>query len=169
MTDNSNLLEETARVIEVRDGWLIAETQSRGGCNQCRSDSCTTSLVAKLFGVRRNRLRLANGIGAKPGDRVVIGLSDALLLQAALRIYLPPLLGMLGATAIGDRLGLAAGYLGLSALCGLALGFIFVRWISRGESSHRFRPRLMRIVASSDQRVSISTLVLTGPNQESKQ
>ena len=159
------MLQETARVIEVSDGLLTIETKSRSGCTHCHNDSCTTSLVAKFFGVQRNRLQMANSIGAKPGDQVVIGIPDELLAQASLRVYLLPLLCMLGVTAIGDRLGMAAWYLGPLALCGLVLGFYFVHRISRGGSSHRFKPRLLRIVAPGAQQINISTLTRSQSNE----
>ncbi len=157
MSDNTNMLEETAWVIDVNDGLLTAETESRSGCGHCNTDSCTTSVVAKLFGVRRNRLVMENSLDARPGDRVVIGIPDPLLVRAALMAYLLPLLFMLGMTGLGDLIGINEFVLSLLALAGLALGFFTVHWVARGGASQRYEPRLLRIVAAAYQRVEIPT------------
>jgi sigma-E factor negative regulatory protein RseC len=157
MTETT-MLEQIARVIDVKDGMLLAETESRSGCNHCATSGCTTSVVAKLFGVRRNRLVLENSIGAKTGDQVVIGIPDALLARASIMAYLMPLLSMMALTALGDQLGLQALWLSLLALCGLAIGFFVVYRMTRGWSAQRYKPQLLRIVAADYQRVDLPTL-----------
>jgi sigma-E factor negative regulatory protein RseC len=160
MTDTTNMLEETARVIEVKDGLLLAETEFRSSCSHCASgDSCTTSVVAKLFGNRRNRLVMENSLQAKPGDQVLIGIPDALLVRASLMAYLLPLVTMLGVTVLGDALGVEDFFLSLLALMGLAAGFYMVRWATRrAPSQQRYKPRLLRIVAAGYQRVEMPNL-----------
>jgi sigma-E factor negative regulatory protein RseC len=152
------MLEETARVIEVKDGLLLAETESRSGCNHCSSGNCSTSVVAKLFGVKRNRLVMENSIGARAGDQVVIGIPDALLARASVLAYLMPLVSMLGLSALGDQFGLAPIWLSLLALGGLAVGFFIVYRVTRGWSAQRYRPQLLRLVAAEYQRVELPTL-----------
>jgi sigma-E factor negative regulatory protein RseC len=152
------MLEETAQVIEVKDGLLTVETASRSACNHCSSDNCTTSVVAKLFGVRRNRLVLANSLDAKPGDQVVIGIPDQLLARASVTAYLLPLLFMLVLTGLGDLFGINELLLSLLALSGLALGFYIIRRFSCGSSAQGYQPRLLRIVAPGYQRVEMPTL-----------
>ncbi len=157
MTDTT-MLEETAQVIEVKDGLLTAETESRSGCSHCStSSSCSTSVVAKLFGVRRNRLVMANSLNARPGDQVVIGIPDQLLVRASLMAYLLPLVVMLVVTAMGELAGINELLLSLLALVGLAMGFFTVRWLSRRRTSQRYEPRLLRIVAPGYQRVEMPT------------
>ncbi|MEJ2694544.1 MAG: SoxR reducing system RseC family protein, partial [Candidatus Thiodiazotropha sp.] len=126
--------------------------------SHCSTNSCTTSVVAKLFGVRRNRLLLENSLGARPGDQVVIGIPDQLLVRASLMAYLLPLVVMLVITALGDMVGLNELLLSLLALGGLAMGFFTVRRVSRGSTSQHYQPRLLRIVASGYQRVEMPTL-----------
>ncbi|PVV24819.1 MAG: hypothetical protein B6D79_10270 [gamma proteobacterium symbiont of Ctena orbiculata] len=159
MSESTTMLEETARVIDVKDGMLLAETESRSGCNHCStSSSCTTSVVAKLFGVKRNRLVMVNSLGAKPGDQVLIGIPDVRLVRASVMAYLVPLLLMLGFTALGDGIGLATIWLSLLALCGLACGFFIVYRVTRGWSSQRYKPRLLKVVAGDCQRLELPTL-----------
>ncbi len=154
----TTMLEESAHVVEVHDGVLIAETQSRSGCSHCStSSSCSTSVVAKLFGVRRNRLVMANSLNARPGDQVVIGIPDQVLVRASLMAYLLPLVVMLVVTAMGDLAGINELLLSLLALVGLVMGFFTVRWVSRRRTSQRYEPRLLRIVAPGYQRVEMPT------------
>lgn len=165
MNDTTTMLEETATVVEVVDGRLIAETESRSSCSHCSADSCSTSVVAKLFGIRRNRLVMENSLHAKPGDRVVIGIPDSLLVRASVMAYLMPLVAMLGVTACGNALGVNEVGLSLLAMAGLAMGFFVVRWAIRRGSSRRFQPRLLRIVASGWQRVEMPTYTIEELNK----
>jgi len=158
MSETAGMLEETARVIEVKDGWLIAETASRSSCSHCGAGSCSTSVVAKLFGLRHNRLLIDNTLGARVGDEVVVGIPDQVLVSASLLAYLLPLVVMLCVTAVGDRLGMNEFALSLLAPSGLALGFFTVRWHLRRNASQRYEPRLVRIVAPGYRRVELPTM-----------
>ncbi|MET0048131.1 MAG: SoxR reducing system RseC family protein [Sedimenticola sp.] len=142
------MLEETASVVEANTEYLWVETSSRSGCSQCSSGSCTTSVVSKLFGMKRNRLRLENTLGAGTGDRVVIGIPDELLVRASVWAYLFPLLAMFVVSVTGGLMGADEGFQALMAMMGLTAGFALVRWsIARQGARHRFRPSLLRIVS----------------------
>ncbi|MCU7811631.1 MAG: SoxR reducing system RseC family protein [Candidatus Thiodiazotropha sp. (ex Notomyrtea botanica)] len=158
------MLEETAKVIDINDGLLTLETESRSGCKQCGSHSCTTSIVAKLFGIRRNRMIIDNSLDAKKGDQVVIGIPEDLLVQASVMAYLLPLVLMLMVTALGEALSVNEVLLSMLALGGLVTGFFMVRLVfHRTTSRQRYRPQLLRIAASEYQRVEIPTF--TGVKQ----
>ncbi|MBW9267878.1 MAG: SoxR reducing system RseC family protein [Candidatus Thiodiazotropha sp. (ex. Lucinisca nassula)] len=141
------MLEETAMVVEANTDYLWVETRSRSGCSQC-SSSCTTSLVSKLFGMKRNRLKLENTLGVVAGDRVIVGIPDELLVKASVWAYLFPLLAMFAVSATGGVMGVGEGTQALLAMVGLAAGFALVRWgTSRQGARVRFRPSLLRIVS----------------------
>ncbi|MET0064011.1 MAG: SoxR reducing system RseC family protein [Candidatus Thiodiazotropha endolucinida] len=141
------MLEETAMVVEANKDYLWVETRSRRGCSQCGS-SCTTSVVLKLFGMKRNRLNLENTLCAEVGDRVVVGIPDELLVRASVWAYLFPLLAMFAVSATGGVIGFGEGAQALLAMMGLAAGFALVRWnTSRQGTRRRFRPSLLRIVS----------------------
>jgi sigma-E factor negative regulatory protein RseC len=152
------MLEQTARVVDVKNGMLLVETESRSGCNHCSTGNCGTSVVAKLFGMRRNRLMMENSIGAKPGDQVVIGIPDALLARASILAYLIPLLSMLLLSALGDQLGLTPIWMSLLALGGLVIGFFLVNRVTRGWSAQRYSPQLLRVIAADYRWVDLPTL-----------
>ena len=151
------MLEEIATVVAVRHGQLWVETESRSACSHCAStSSCTTSVISKLFGVKRNRLQLDNSLGARIGDQVVVGIPDDLLVQASFQAYLLPLLVMLSTAAAGDAMGLNEGLLSLLVLGGLATGFYLVRWFTHiKQSRQRFKPQLLRIVGQAQCRVEM--------------
>jgi len=139
------MVEASGTVVEVREGLLRVETQPRSACAHCSTDSCATSVVAKLFGAKRNRVWLENTLGARPGEQVVIGIQDELLLRASLLSYLLPLVCMLAVAALGDARGASEGLQGLLAVGGLAAGFLLVGRIVRGMPSRQhFSLRLLR-------------------------
>lgn len=153
------MLTESATVVDARDGYLWVESQSRSGCSQCASSTCTTSVVAKLFGVRTNRLRLENTLDAKPGQQVLVGIPDALLVQASIWAYLVPLLLMFVMAVIAQVLGLGQGSQSVVALTGLAAGFFLMRLKMSGQKAHRhFVPRLLQIEDEQQVRIEFSDL-----------
>lgn len=69
----------------------------------------------------------------RPGDAVLVAVDDAELLSAALRIYLPPLLGLLALPAACRALGLTGdGPALLAAVIGLVLGLLVGRALTAG-------------------------------------
>ena len=157
------MLEQSAKVVAVRGDRLWVETQSRSACSHCSSTGCGTSVISRLFGSKRNRLELPNSLAARPGEQVMIGIPDELLVRASIWAYLVPIVVMLLLTAAGARLGMAEGLQVLLALVGLASGFILVRWITRRDSYRQgFKPHLLRIVGQGSVRVEM-------PNHERSQ
>ncbi len=140
------MLEETALVIDLRDGMVLVETRSRSACSACGSGSCGTSVVSQLFGLKRNRLALDNGLGARIGDRVVIGIPDAVLVKASLWAYLVPLALMVVATGVADGFALGNLMQALCALLGLGAGLYLVRQVTgRDSRRHEFAPVMLKI------------------------
>jgi len=150
------MFEESATVVESSGDTLWVETRPRSACSQCAGGGCTTAVVAKLFRIKRNRLELENHLGAVPGERVVIGIPDDLLIRAALSAYLLPLLVLVAGAALGAALGLGEGYQSLLALAGLAIGFVLMRRITRdAPGQRRLRPQLLRRAEAGPIRVEI--------------
>lgn len=140
------MLQETAIVVAVQGDTLWVETESRSACSHCSSGECTSSVLGKLFGARRNRLQLDNCLDARPGDQVVIGIPDGLLVRASLWGYLVPLLAMMCAALAGKSWGFSDGGQSILALLGLVSGLFGVRWVQNGMTARRrFQPKLLRI------------------------
>ena len=143
------MLEAMAKVVAADDGSLWVEAQSRGTCGHCTNSSCTSSVLSKLFGARRNRLQMENSLGACAGQQVVIGIPDELLLRASVCAYLLPLVMMLLTALVASALGLREAIQSLLALCGLAVGFLMLHWATQ-SLQQQFKPQLLRIVNQTE-------------------
>jgi sigma-E factor negative regulatory protein RseC len=144
---NEEMIEEQGEVIDVEGDKIWVETKSRSGCSSCSSQSCTTSVVAKLFGVQKNRLLLSNTMQAKAGDQVVIGIPGHLIARASVLAYLVPLVFMLATTMLGSVTGINDGMQSLFALAGLLIGLIVIRWYTKTDFSRQGHgPKLLKVV-----------------------
>lgn len=129
------MIEECGRVVAVEaDGAWVA-TLSRSGCGRCaETGGCGRQSIFRLFGERQHHVfaRAAGGeaAGLAPGDPVMIGVPEGLLLRAALLVYLLPLVGLLAGALAGQSLAGEGGsiFLGVG---GLALGFLGARIIAQ--------------------------------------
>lgn len=142
------MLEETGTVVDVQQQRMWVETIARSSCSACGTASCSTSVISKLFSMRRNLLELRTGLDAKPGDQVVIGIPDRLLVRASIWAYIAPLIMMVGATLVAQLLGAGDALQALCAAAGLAVGFLLVRiLVDRTDRQKQFEPRLLRVVS----------------------
>lgn len=146
MTD---MLEETATVTRAEGEWLWVETVPKSACSHCNAAGCSTSVIGKAFGNRRNRLRLANTLNAEPGQQVVIGIPEQVLVGASLRAYLAPLLAMLMFGVVAATSGLGEGLQALFALAGLFVGLYVAGGRDMNPAPHghgHYSPRLLRVL-----------------------
>ncbi|OOZ37370.1 SoxR reducing system RseC family protein [Solemya velesiana gill symbiont] len=135
------MLEEPALVTNSEDGYAIVETQRKTTCGGCEAGStCGTNVLAKVFGNRKSSFRVRNPIGAKPGERVIIGLPESALPKASVIFYLVPLVAMMLGAMLGEWL---AGQLNFSStepmaifcgLLGLLAGLLGARYFSLNAS-----------------------------------
>ena len=101
------MLEAHATVQAVEPGYAWVESERQSACGGCASSArCGVSTVAKLVD-RRLRIRLRDPLGVRPGESVVIGVSEERLLGVAAVVYLVPLFAMvacaLAASAMARR------------------------------------------------------------------
>lgn len=139
----TDMIEGTARVVAVEGGvvWLEPEqTTSCGGCKAskvCGVEPGSRRLVARRFS-------LPNDEGLAIGERVVVGVTPGTLMGAAATAYGIPLLTLLGAGLVtqkvfggGDLASAAAAIAGL--LFGLGLVRLRARFSSaRGDHTPQF-------------------------------
>ena len=151
------MIEETGRVIEVRDGFAWVETLPVTGCGSCAArQGCGTSVLASVLGRRSAPLRVVNRIGAAAGDQVVIGISESGLLRGSLAVYAVPLAGLLGGAMAGRYLlaATATGYPELASILGAAAGFWgALAWVKRfnrlSATDTRYQPVMLRHVLAT--------------------
>jgi sigma-E factor negative regulatory protein RseC len=142
------MIEQTGIVTKSDAMHLWVETHRVSGCSTCASGSCSSAVVSKLFGERRQRIQLPNTLAASTGDTVVIGIPEAVLVSASLWAYLQPLLFMIGGALAGRLLDAGEGMQGLMGLGGLVAGLMLVRRLTGGGSGvgdSRLNPRLLRL------------------------
>ncbi len=142
------MLEEMGVVTQVKEDLAEVEAQPKAGCGSCSAHgSCGTSLVASLFPGRRRRFVARNPVGAKPGDRVILGLDETALQVASLMLYLVPLMGLLGGAVAGAMLwpGGSEWPSILLGAVGMALAFSLVRGWSRKRQKARFQAVILRV------------------------
>jgi sigma-E factor negative regulatory protein RseC len=114
-------------VVSTLEGDLaVLDVKPMTGCGRClEPGGCGGGLSIGSTCVRQ--YRVVNGIGAKPGDRVVVRIADGVILRAAWQAYgVPGLLAILGA-ALGYGLAGGEGAAVIGAACGLAVGIVALR------------------------------------------
>jgi sigma-E factor negative regulatory protein RseC len=138
------VLEEIVTVQAVEGETVWVEAQPRSSCGSCGSSAhCGTGVLARLLGSRRNRLAVGSDLAVVPGEHVVIGIPDGLLVQASAVAYLAPLLSMALPAVFCDAMGLDDAYVAGVALLGLALGLLVMGRVSC-RFFGRYRPRILR-------------------------
>ncbi|WPL17224.1 Sigma-E factor regulatory protein RseC [Thiorhodovibrio winogradskyi] len=149
------MIEELAVVIAADDGFAEVEPQRRATCDHCGvKGACGTSLIDRFLGRRPVRLRVVNAMGARAGERVTIGVADAVLLRAALVAYLVPLLGLLLGAALALELADWRQWSGAQSwsLGGGVLGFaLSLRWVAGYSRRLRTDPRYRAVLLGRDQ------------------
>ncbi|WP_411991866.1 SoxR reducing system RseC family protein [Agarivorans sp. DSG3-1] len=147
--NNGSLIIETAKVVEVDDGYATVECVSKSACGSCGSaEHCGNSAIAKAFPTRTHQLKVKLTDSVEVGDQIELGLVAKNMLQSALLVYLLPLIMLIAGAGIGKWLSqqIMAGdwLIALSAFSGLLLGFLSVRLLARYFIHHsRYRPRML--------------------------
>ncbi len=150
------MIEETATVVAVEPGFAWVETQRQNACGSCAAKAgCGTSVLAKVYGQRRTRVRALDPGGMQVGDTVVIGLREAAFVKGSLAVYLVPLAGLLGGGLFGELIGQQMQWPGevatlLAAAAGFLAGLVWVRRFARRvRADLRFQPVVLRRLAAA--------------------
>ena len=76
------MIEQQGRVIALKDGMARIEVGPVSGCSACDSGvGCGAGLFVQLLRRKATELTVSNGIQAKPGEAVVIGIPEGLFLK----------------------------------------------------------------------------------------
>lgn len=146
------MIEERAIVAEAGAGYAWVDIQRRSACGHCQASAgCGTATLAKAWGTHSMRTRARSELLLQPGDEVMVGLADGVLLRGALLAYLLPLALLLAGALLGEAVFAGAGEepVILSGTIGLGLGFLAVRVMSRRfREDIRFQPVVLRRVGN---------------------
>jgi sigma-E factor negative regulatory protein RseC len=130
------VIEELAVVVKI-DGYQVwVERRSVRACSSCQqAASCSTSLLGGLVG--NKAVMVDSEIDLKPGDEVVVGIKESLLLRASLYLYLLPLMALLAGAGIADQVLTGnSEYADLGvALCSL-FSLLLALWLMRKHQRH---------------------------------
>ncbi|KZE25305.1 SoxR reducing system RseC family protein [Crenobacter luteus] len=145
------MIETQARVIRVDGPHAWVEPRPHAPCGQCDPETgCRTLAIARLFRNGAGHFRVANPVGAEPGDWVTVAVPEAGLLHGALVVYLAPLAGLIGGAALAAPAGQFASV--AAAILGFAAALVWVRRFSRRADAARFTPA---IVAKTDRSTAL--------------
>jgi sigma-E factor negative regulatory protein RseC len=107
--------------------------------------------LGNYLGKRMDNIMVMNPIGAKAGDKVVVGLEEGALVLGSLAIYLVPLVLMMLGAFVGQmaatNLGFVAsdGVTAIAGLFGLGLGFVWMKFFSsKIATGSRYQPVILR-------------------------
>lgn len=138
------------------DGDRVTVTALRQtACGGCATRSgCGVSVLGTLFGRRTATVTLPAEPGLAVGDRIVIGLDEAVLLRGAFIVYLLPVALMLLAGSAGDLLARQAGVASdlpalVAAAAGLAGGLALAA--AKLRHAHLTPGRFLHRVGPEDQ------------------
>ena len=141
------MLQETAVITAIDNGWLTLSVERKGGCSGCKT-GCGVSKLVRVGSSQDLQLCLPDPGQLQVGQRVIIGLPEPVLLQATLLTYGLPLLlffvaiGMLA--LVVDLQTLAEGWQLLAGVSGGVCGWWLARIFSRRlEGEARVQPQLL--------------------------
>jgi sigma-E factor negative regulatory protein RseC len=123
------------------------EIERKTACGLCgQTRGCGNSIWGKLFAHQSTAFKALNGINAKVGDSVIVGINEKALLKSAILLYLLPLATMLiGAILTRQFIATELGAM-LGAAAGLILGLF---WVKGHTMSNRYfklqQPVILRL------------------------
>lgn len=135
------MIEERAVILSLDTSSIAAgqtlatlEIERKTACGLCgKTRGCGNSLWGKLFAHKRNAFKASNGIDAKVGQAVIVGINEQALLKSAFFLYIVPLVTMFLASMLMLKvLNTDAGAM-IGAVIGLALGLAWVKGFSAGR------------------------------------
>lgn len=144
------MTETLGVVIRAEGEFALVESEAGTGCGRCDSvNGCASASLGKLFCSTPRRFRLPNHVGARPGERVVLGVEDGAVARSAGAAYGLPLVLLVAGAAVGAGLGDAPGTRDLYALAGATAGLLAGlaggrRINARTCVDPRFLPRILR-------------------------
>ncbi|MBD9679806.1 SoxR reducing system RseC family protein [Pseudomonas sp. PDM18] len=127
------MIQEWGRVIAVESGTVQIETLRRSACSGCSVNAgCGQGLLERL-GIARGRgqARALSSLRLIPGDEVVLGVDEDLLLKSALLFYLLPLIGLFALALLAACLDLGEPLIIVAGLAGFLLSWLPVRRYAR--------------------------------------
>lgn len=142
------MIEQSGRVSRVEGDrvWVTCRPATCRACMEGRG--CGAGVFAALLSRRDSNVEAVQGVSARPGDCVVLGLDERQLLGAAWRLYGIPLTGLIAGALAGALSGGAEndGAVLVGGLAGLGLAIL----AQRRRADRLPRPVILRRVAAGE-------------------
>lgn len=101
------MIEQDGLVVDVRgEKATILMNACHLSCNSCDTGGCGTKALSGFMAKRSITLEAENGIDARAGDYVVVGVTESAMLKFTLLLYISPLIIMIFFAAMGQWLAL---------------------------------------------------------------
>lgn len=119
------MIEEQAIVTDTEGQLAQLVSQRQSACGSCSANkACGTHAMSKMFSGREVKVTALNTLGAKPGDKVIVGLDEFAFMRGSVAIYLVPLLIILGFLALGYFAGQGSNNADAFGVIGTVIGLV---------------------------------------------
>ncbi len=139
------MIETPARITRIEGDAAWVSGKAPASCGACAGKGCGSSIFSRFWHPDEPEYRVDNPIGAAPGESVVIGLPDGVLLRATLTSYGMPLVLLLISAGVGNHLFGEPGSIS-GGLFGLLLAAVWLKL----HREPRIFPVILRRDANSD-------------------
>lgn len=149
------MIEEKARVVELKDNGVVVESVVKSACSHCEQvDNCGSGQISKAIPSKRLTVTLSTELPVSVGDDVLLGLSEKHLLSTAWQVYLYPLFGLmlfgfLGQYAIKVGIFTAEPIAILMSFLGGYLGFLWARYQQKKPKCSELNVTILKILSKS--------------------
>lgn len=122
------MIEQQAKVIEIKDDTVWLQTERQSTCSQCQvKKGCGTGLLAKHVGQRFSRITVDKTANIRVGQAVTVEIPEQALLHGAALMYLLPLVLLFTFSMTARALELGEFSEISMGLAGLVIGFIWTK------------------------------------------
>ena len=146
------MIEESGRIVAVRDNRIWVQTERQTTCGSCSAQAaCGQGLFARMSQRSHNHIELVTGEAVQVGDQVVLGIAENTLIKSSLWAYGLPLLLMIGVAVVAESvLGMAEPWVIFAALAGLAGGMLLTRMHSfNARNQSEYQPVLIKVLGQN--------------------
>ena len=149
------MIKEQAIVTGLDGNLASIQMQRNSACSHCELNSgCGTGTIGRLLGYRSKPLTIKNNYCLKPGDKVILGMSDHAFLKANLLIYGLPLIGLIGGGLVAQWIFPGAELTGLMfATAGFVAGLSSSGLIANKSTSHLFDAKVLEVDGEPKDRI----------------